>query len=189
MKKTSLILLMILIITCVFTTFSFATDPNSQEQEETAEETPAEEAAESTEEVKESVTNTLGKIVETNGVKEIVTGSVVDQVQEVVVEIIKGDYIGEEFTTQYVLSYDLEGKMLVYDLDVGDKVEVQITEDKDGNTTATVMEVYRTNNIMWIVGIFFVSIILISGRKGIRTILGFIFTLSFISPLNSFIVS
>lgn len=172
MRKVSFILLILVLMMHSLTFFSFATEETTPEAETTQEEKQ--------EDFKESVVNTIGKIVETNGIKEVVTGSVVDQVQEVVVEIIKGDYIGEEFTTEYVLSYDLEGKMLVYELDIGDKVEVQITEDQNGNTTATVMEVYRANNIIWIVVLFFLSIIIIGGKNGIRTVLGLIFTIAFI---------
>ena len=61
--------------------------------------------------------------------------------------------------------------MLVRELEVGDKVEVQITEDSEGNITATVTDVLRTNNIIWLFILCLISIILISGRKGIKTIM------------------
>ena len=173
MRKVSILFLIILIIS-TFTIISFA------DEEAPAEEPAAEEVQESPEEIKEEVTNTYGKIIETNGIKEVVTGTVVDQVQEVVVEITEGDFIQQDFRVDYVLSYDLEGKMLVPELSVGDKVEVQITEDQEGNVTATVTEVSKTNHLAIILGIFLVSIVLISGKKGIRTIIGLVFTLLFL---------
>ena len=109
MRKVSILFLIILIISTI-TIVSFADEETPTE--ETAE--VATEAQETQEqEIKEEVTNTHGKIIETNGVKEVVTGTVVDQVQEVVVEIIDGDFIQQDFKVEYVLSYDLEGKMLV----------------------------------------------------------------------------
>ena len=76
--------------------------------------------------------------METQDVKDVQNGSVKEKVQEVTVEITEGDYIGEEFTTEYVLSYDIDGKILAYELEVGDQVSVQIIEDANGTTTATV---------------------------------------------------
>ena len=125
----------------------------------------------------EIVMNTYGKITDTNGVKEVITGSNVDQVQEVTVEITKGDYIGEEYTIEYVLSYDNEGKMLVRELEVGDKVEVQITEDAEGNVTATITDVSRTSKIVWLFILCLVSIILVSGRRGLKTIISLLLTI------------
>ena len=60
----------------------------------------------------ETVVTTYGKVIEVGEVKETVTGTVVDKVQPVVIEIIEGDYIGEEFSTDYILSYDIEGKII-----------------------------------------------------------------------------
>ena len=178
MKRISILFLIILIISTIGLA-SFATQDTPEATEEAATE-ESQEVQENQEEKKEEVTNTYGKIIETNGVKEVLTGSIVDQVQEVVVEIIEGDFIQQDFTTQYVLSYDLEGKMLVPELSVGDKVEVQITEDKDGNVTATITEVSKANHIATIFGVFLLSVVIIGGKKGLRTVLGLAFTLVFL---------
>ena len=97
--------------------------------------------------------------------------------QEVKVEITEGKYIGEEVTTNYILSYDIDGKILAYELDVGDKVIIQISEDADGNITATVQDVVRSNYIIGMFVLFLLSIIIVGGKKGIKAILGLLYTI------------
>lgn len=125
----------------------------------------------------ESIVNTYGEIIEVGEPIEVVTGTVKEKVQEVIVEITEGDYIGDEFTTNYVLSYDIEGKILAYELDEGDKVSVQIIEDADGTTTVTVLDVVRANYIVIMLVLFLGSVIIIGGKKGIKAILGLIYTI------------
>lgn len=126
------------------------------------------------------ITDTVAKVIEAKEVKEVVTGSMKDKVQEVTIEITQGDYIGEEFTTDFVLSYDIEGKILAYELEKGDKVIVQLAEDADGNVTATVQDVVRSNYIILMFVFFLASIVLIGGRKGINAIIGLLLTIVFI---------
>ena len=121
--------------------------------------------------------DTYGKIIEAGEATEIVTGSVTEKIQKVTVEITEGDYVGEEYTTNYVLSYDIEGKILAYDLEVGDKVSVQIVEDESGNTSATVLDVVRADYIFIMFIVFLGSIVVIGGKKGVKAILGLIYTI------------
>lgn len=125
----------------------------------------------------DSVTDTYGKIIEVKGTKEVKTGTVVDKVQEVKVEIVEGEYIGEEFETAYTLSYDIEGKIMAYELEVGDKVLVQLSEDSEGNVTATVQDVVRSGYIIGMFVVFLLSIVLVGGKKGIKAILGLLYTI------------
>ena len=121
--------------------------------------------------------DTYGKIIEAGEATEIVTGSVTEKIQKVTVEITEGDYVGEEYTTNYVLSYDIEGKILAYDLEVGDKVSVQIVEDESGNTSATVLDVVRADYIFIMFIVFLGSVVVIGGKKGVKAILGLIYTI------------
>ena len=125
----------------------------------------------------ETLINTYGKIIEVGEPLDVVTGTVKEKVQEVVVEITEGDYIGDEFTTNYVLSYDIEGKILAYELNEGDKVSVQIIEDADGTITVTVLDVVRANYIIIMFVLFLVSVVFIGGRKGVKAILGLLYTI------------
>ena len=177
MKKVWSILLIFILMSSLCLGFSFADEETTENPEnaETTESTTQQETEE--QEVKEIVINTYGKVVDTNGVKEVFNGNIADQVQDVTIEIIEGDYIGEEYTLEYVLSYDLEGKMLARELEVGDKVEVQITEDKDGNVTATINDVVRSNKIVFVFVVFLLSVVIIGGKKGLKAMISLIITL------------
>ena len=116
-------------------------------------------------------------VIEAGDVTQVETGSITDTVQQVTIEILDGAYETEEFTTNYVLSYDIEGKILGHELEEGDKVTVQITEDENGNVTATVQDVVRNGYIMLMFGLFLLSIVLIGGKQGVKAILGLIITI------------
>lgn len=168
MKKASLVLLLFVLMISILTINIFATEGSmSSGYSEDAE------LIESS----DSITDTYGKIIEVKGTKEVQTGTVTDKVQEVKVEIIEGEYIGEEFETTYTLSYDIEGKIMAYELDVGDKVLVQLAEDPEGNVTATVQDVVRSGYIIGMFILFLLSIVLVGGRKGVKAILGLLYTI------------
>ena len=166
MKKVTIILCMFLLVITSMTVFVNATEPEGQDTQ-----TPE------LIEKNDYVVDTIARVMETYGVKEVVTGTVTDKVQEVKIEIIEGDYIGEEFTTKYVLTYDIAGKIQAYELDVGDRVLVQLTEDEEGNVIATVQDVAREKYIILMFIVFLVSIVLVGGKKGVKAIVGLILTI------------
>lgn len=181
MKKISILFVIFLLMITIFSICVQATTPTETENEIVSSDETTETGTESssTELIgkDDTVITTYGKIVEVGEVKENVTDVLTDKVQPVVVEIIEGDYIGEEFSTEYVLSYDIEGKILAQELDVGDKVTVQISEDSNGKATASVVDVVRANYIIGLVVIFLLSIVLVGGKKGIKAILGLLYTI------------
>ena len=160
MKKSITIICMFLLLITSFATFVHAT-----------------ENVEPLTEKSDYMVDTKARVMETYGVKEIVTGTVTDKVQEVKIEIIEGDYIGEEFVTNYVLTYDIAGKIQAYELDVGDKVLVQLTEDQDGNIVATVQDVAREKYIIATFIIFLLSVVLVGGKQGVKAVLGLFATI------------
>lgn len=170
MKKTILVLLITLLMINYFTINIFATEDNVSINSEYSNDAELIETS-------DDVTDTYGRIIEVKGVKDVTTGTVVDKVQEVKVEIIEGEYIGEEFDTTYTLSYDIAGKIMAYELEVGDKVIVQLSEDMDGNVTATVQDVVRSGYIIGMFVVFLLSIVLVGGKKGIKAILGLLYTI------------
>lgn len=170
MKKTILVLLTTLLMINYFTINIFATEDNVSINSEYSNDAELIETS-------DDVTDTYGIIIEVKGVKDVTTGTVVDKVQEVKVEIIEGEYIGEEFDTTYTLSYDIAGKIMAYELEVGDKVIVQLSEDMDGNVTATVQDVVRSGYIIGMFVVFLLSIVLVGGKKGIKAILGLLYTI------------
>ena len=116
-------------------------------------------------------------VIEVGEVKDIQTGSVTDTVQEVTVEILDGEYETEEFTTNYILSYDIDGKIKGYELEVGDKVIVQIIEDENGNVSATVQDVSRNFYIILMFALFLLIIVLVGGKQGVKAIVGLMVTI------------
>ena len=177
MKRIITFFLILVLMIILFIPICLADEEDVSNEEQTSQETVQEIQSNT---IYETVINTYGKVVETNGIKEVVEGSNEDQFQEITIEIIKGDYIGEEYDVEYALSYDTTGKMLARELEIGDKVEVQITEDQDGNVTATVTDVSRTNNLIWLFILFLISIIIVSGKKGIKTIISLLATIAVI---------
>lgn len=116
-------------------------------------------------------------IIEVGEIKEVETGSIKDTVQEVTIEILDGEYETEEFTANYVLSYDIEGKILAHELAKGDKVTVQITEDENGNVAVTIQDLVRSTYIILMFAIFLLIILLVGGKQGAKAILGLLVTI------------
>lgn len=164
MKKVSILLICFLLMINVITFGVNATEANNKENAELVQNY-------------ESLINTYGKIIDVGNSVEVVTGTVTEKVQQVTVEITEGDYIGEEFTTNYVLSYDIDGKILAYELEVGNKVTVQIVESADGSISVTVLDVVRANYIGIMFAIFLLSVVIIGGVKGVKAIIGLLYTI------------
>ena len=170
MKKVSILLICFLLMISTITFCANATETTNSEYSDDAELVQN----------YENLINTYGKIIEVGEAVEVVTGTVTEKVQEVTVEITEGDYIGDEFTTNYVLSYDIDGKILAYELDVGNKVSVQIVESADGSITVTVLDVVRANYIGVMFAIFLLSVVIIGGTKGVKAIVGLLYTIALI---------
>lgn len=170
MKKVSILLIVFLLMINAITFNVIATEAGNEEYAEDA----------TLVQNYENLINTYGKIIEVGEAIEVVTGTVTEKVQEVTVEITEGDYIGDEFTTNYVLSYDIDGKILAYELDVGNKVTVQIVENADGSISVTVLDVVRANYIGIMFAIFLLSVVLIGGVKGVKAIVALLYTIALI---------
>ena len=170
MKKVSILLVVFLLMISAMDIVANATETSEVQYAEEAELVQS----------YENLINTYGRIIEVGKPVEVVTGTVTEKVQEVTVEITEGDYIGDEFTTNYVLSYDIDGKILAYELDVGNKVTVQIIENADGTISVTVLDVVRANYIGIMFAIFLLSVVIIGGVKGVKAIVGLLYTIALI---------
>ena len=89
---------------------------------------------------------------------------------------INCEYEDEEYESTYNLSYDVEGKIVGYPLDVGDKVQVQIQEDESG-TIITITDFDRNAYLLLMFIVFLLSIVLIGGKQGIKAIIALIVTI------------
>ena len=117
------------------------------------------------------------KVIEAGEVTERVVGNVKDQIQKVTIKITEGEYKGEKFETEYVLSYDIEGKILAYPLEVGDKVITHLAIDSEENIVVTVYDVVRSGYIGIMFLIFILSVIAIGGKRGVKAIVSLILTI------------
>ena len=155
-----------------------ATPDSSMEQEDQSEEN--ESILEGEDDVQEhtpTYENTIGRVLQIKENKEVETGIGKQKVQVVVIEITKGDYIGEEFTLDYTSSYDGENQIKSRELKEGDKVQVQITEGQDGKKSVIIQDVVKTKMIIILAILLVISIIALYGKRSIREIIMFVFTL------------
>ena len=180
-KRVVKILLIFILIVNILLSICFATEQPSET--ETTETTNSEESTSETVENSEKVVEenkTLyvkAKVIEAGETTKKTVGDIEDTVQSVKIEILDGEYETKEFTTDFILSYDIEGKILAYELKKGDTVTVQLSIDENGNVKPSIEGIIRYNYIYAMVIIFLFSIILVGGKKGIKAIIGLIITI------------
>ena len=182
LKKITLVFIAILLMMNMYMGVIYAAN-NTTDNNTVSNEVANEVAEETTEEVQPApeaiskVTEAKAEVIEAGAVKKVANGSFEDTVQTIKLKILNGEYKGKEFTTDYVLSYDVEGKILAYDLDEGNKVTVQIVEDPDGSMLVTVEDFQRTGYILFMFVLLIVAIIAVGGKQGIRMAVSLVITI------------
>ena len=173
MRKISIAFFILILMMSLVLVKSYASEENTEVPEQV-----------NTENVEGNITSqedysveTIGKVIEVSEPVDTQVGNITERTQEVKIEIIEGDYIGEEFTTTYVLSYDVSLNLMSFELEEGDKVTVEIIEDVNGNVTANIQDIARANNIIVLFLLFLLSIFIIGGKQGIKTVASIILTL------------
>ena len=173
MRKISIAFFILILMMSLVLVKSYASEENTEVPEQV-----------NTENVEGNITSqedysveTIGKVIEVSEPVDTQVGNITERTQEVKIEIIEGDYIGEEFTTTYVLSYDVSLNLMSFELEVGDKVTVEIIEDVNGNVTANIQDIARANYIIVLFLLFLLSIFIIGGKQGIKTVASIILTL------------
>lgn len=127
-------------------------------------------------ELKQTIT-TKAKVVETKRIYDEIIENIVDKVQDVSVEIIEGEYKGQKFDASYILSYDIDNKIMAYELDVGNTVSVQLTVENNEVQEVIVQDVIRQDYIVWMIALFFISVLVIGKKQGLKAIIGLVFTI------------
>lgn len=178
-KAVYKIALLILIFISIFTTLVKA---DEAVLDATAEGVPATQAEttllESTQNKKETE-NIKAKVIEAGERYERDNGTGgKEYVQNVKVKILEGEKKDEKFDTIYVLTYDMDNKIVGYKLREGSTVFVKLTEEANNETSITIQDVVRQNYIMWLIIFFFASIILVGRKKGIKAIIGLVITVA-----------
>lgn len=98
-------------------------------------------------------------------------------IQDVTIEIKEGKYKGQKIDTIYVMTYDVDNKIVGYELSKGNTVVVQLSIGEDTITQVTIQEVVRQNYILLMILMFFAIIVLIGKKQGVKAILGLIVTI------------
>lgn len=92
--------------------------------------------------------------------------------QKLIVEIHSGQYKGMTLEASNVI-----GPMYNQPMKKGDAVVVLLSTDADGTLRGSIYEYDRTLGVGIILGLFILSIIMIGGRTGLRSLLGLLITL------------
>ena len=175
-KITLIIIASVLMINC-YVGVIYATEENKVANETVTEEATAETTATGLVGGYSESIEVKAEVIEAGEVRKVTTGTVEDTVQEVTIEILEGEYETKEYTTDYVLSYDIDGKILAYELEEGDKVIAQIAKSDDGAITVTVQDVQRNNYITIMFVLFLASVIGVGGKQGVKAVIGLLITI------------
>ena len=136
--------------------------PSTTEAAETTETVKTEDESPQTEAIKAKIIH-AGKSYQRdngNGGKETV--------QDVKVKILNGPKKDEKFDATYVMTYDIDNKIVGYKLREGNIVYVEIAEE-NGEVKVTVRDVVRQNYLF--------GFVLVGKKKGVKAIIGLIITL------------
>ena len=178
-KAISKILLGILVMIMVF---SFSIVKADEEEKTGTAETEKTAEVTGTEEKKEEQTTTAeesvkAKVIEAGDTYERENGSGgTETVQDVKVKILEGKNKDEKFSATYVLTYDLDNKIVGYKLREGNTVFVGVSEE-NGNVKVTIQDIVREKYLIGLVVFFFASILLIGRKKGLKSIIGLVITI------------
>ena len=106
---------------------------------------------------------------------EVVLGTNKQKYQILLAKIQEGPYIGQLVEIDYGLrQYRPPG----LDIAVGDKILVTTNLTPDGQVNAFFTDFIRSKPLLWLLGTFLVFSVLISGWKGVRSIIGLAFSLA-----------
>ena len=190
-KAIEKVVIMCLIFITLGTTFTLADEetpaepaPEQPAQTETAGEQTTEEA--STQDVQNNTQekeekkdeNIKAKIIEAGEVYERDNGSgSKETVQRVKIKILNGPRKDEKFETVFVLTYDLDNKVIGRTIREGQTVYVKI-EENAGKVEVTITDVARQKYLIWLIAFFFASILLVGRKKGLKAIIGLVITVA-----------
>jgi uncharacterized membrane protein len=97
--------------------------------------------------------------------------------QIVQVEGLEGRWAGETFTIDYgQTTLSAPG----ISLDVGDRVMISVNQSVDGSWQAYFVDFVRTHALLWLLGLFVLASILLSGWKGVRSMVSMLFSFAVI---------
>ena len=128
-------------------------------------------------EKQETVITVKAKVTSVGEVYDKEVGSVIDRIQDVKLEILDGEHKGKKFDATYILSYDIDNKIMSYELDKGNTVLAQLSLEDGEVKDVIVQDVVRQSYIIWMIIIFFGFILIIGRKQGLKAIIGLVITI------------
>ena len=108
---------------------------------------------------------------------EVTLGEANQPYQILDVTVLEGEYAGVPFEIEHG-TRQLRRDLIM--LEVGDRIMVTVSSTPDGTLTAFFTDFYRRDSIFLLFGIFVLVSILISGFKGVRSLVGILLSLAVI---------
>ena len=119
----------------------------------------------------------LAKVTSIIDQGQVTLGGIPQLYQVVMVEVLEGKYAGVPFQIDYG-TRQIRNDLIP--LGVGDRLMVTISSLPSGEVSAQFTDFDRRNSLMLLLGIFMAASILISGWKGVRSLLGILLSLAVI---------
>jgi uncharacterized membrane protein len=108
---------------------------------------------------------------------EVTLGEVTQPFQRLQIRITEGEYVGSIFEIDYG-NRQIRHDMIL--IEAGDRLMVTISSMPDGSTTAYFTDFYRRNSLLSLLGIFILGSVVISGWKGVKSLVGIMLSLAVI---------
>ncbi len=108
---------------------------------------------------------------------EVTLGEVTQPYQLAAVTVQEGDYAGQTFVIEYG-TRQIRNEMIL--LSPGDEILVTVSSIPSGEVSAQFTDFYRRNSLLLLLGIFVAASVVISGWKGVRSLLGILLSLAVI---------
>ncbi len=183
MKKRAVQILLIFSLVAILLGSNLVkADETTVASETTTEEQQIEER---TKEAQAEVQKNETKVIESVKAKVIEAGTPYERdngsggketVQDVKLKILQGKEKNEKFEATYIMTYDIDNKIVGYELREGSTVFVNI-ENNNGEIKVSIQDVVRQNYLIGLIIFFFASILLIGRKKGLKSIIGLLITI------------
>ena len=108
---------------------------------------------------------------------EVTLGEVTQPYQTLSVIVQEGEYEGRRFEIEYGTRQILNQ---ITHIEAGDKLYVTLSTSPDGVVSAHFTDFHRSNSLILLFGIFVAASVLISGWKGVRSLIGIFLSLAVI---------
>ena len=177
----------IIVITLSIFTTTFCTEeilPTTEVPIETPVTEPAteipvetEESVQIEEQTEIKIIHVKAKVVSVGEVYEEQIDNMTNKVQNIKVKILSGEHKDKAYDSEFILSQDIDNKIMAYELKKGDTVFVELVEEAGEVKSVVTQDFVRESSMLYILLIFIVLVFIVGGFKGIRSIISLAITI------------